>query len=440
MAIPDNPHDRHLWQFRWVRDLIVFTCAIFVLWLGYRVGVVTVPLLLALTAAYLCEPLVAGLARRVPRLGRTGAAFTLLSGLVLSILALGALIMVPVTKQAAQLIQDAPRLLAQAEDYLTDEERPAWLRERLEPIVTSVTALVTPVSSTAPEPHHAAAMLDQPVPQPLPDEAAPTTTIPEMDKAPPIADPIRDIISKAAHFLGDTTEMIFGIVLFVTIFLFAFVPLSASFPAVAHWTHDLVPAPLRSKAEPLLQRMDLIISGFVRGRLITAGLLAVIYAIGWSLVGVPYAAVIGILTGLVSLIPYASALGLPIAWMLVATAAIGATEPGFYVASEGDTLSPIWWKILLLPAIVNVIAQVLEDYVLNPLIQGKATHLHPLVILLAIIAGGSLLGLYGMILAVPIAACAKVLLDAVVAPALRTWAEHASAAEIEPDGKSSPSQ
>jgi len=435
MALPENPHDRHLWQFRWVRDLFVLACAVFVLWLGHRVQIVTVPLLIALTAAYLCEPLVARLARRVPRLGRTGAAFTLLSGLMLVLLALAALILVPVTNQALALVRDAPRLLAKAETYLTAEERPEWLRERIQPLLAPISALTTPAAED-----HAGKGDDRPEAAVPPSEekastgdAADTTTATTTTAAPSAEpDPLPGIVTRAARILGNTTEAIFTGILFLMIFLFAFVPLSASFPAVARWMHELVPPPLRARAEPLLQRMDLIISGFVRGRLITAGLLAVIYAVGWSIVGVPYAAVVGILTGLASLIPYAAALGLPVAWLLVATAAIGADAAGFYVAGEGDSFSPIWWKILLFPAIVNVIAQVLEDYVLNPVIQGKAVHLHPLVILLAIIAGGSLLGLYGMILAVPVAACAKVMLDAVVAPALRKWAEHASKAEIEP--------
>lgn len=447
MSKPENPYDRHLWQFRWVRDLLVIGCAIFVLWLGYRVRVVTVPLLLALTAAYLCEPLVAGLTRRVPRLGRTGSAFTLLSALVLTLLTVAALILVPVTKQAVQLVRDAPQLLAQAENYLTDEERPEWLRERIEPLLTSVITLVVPeslhtpdaaaetTSDQAPATPPTDVTRDQESPESANESNKDQNTASTQAKAPTM-DPIRNVLTNTAHFLGNTTSTIFSVFLFAAIFLFAFVPLSASFPAVARWMHELVPPPLRSKAEPLLHQMDQIISGFVRGRLLTAGLLAAIYAIGWGLVGVPYAAVIGILTGFVSLIPYASALGLPVAWILVATSAIGASEAGLYVTEGDGGFSPVWWKILLLPAIVNIIAQVLEDYVLNPLIQGKAVHLHPLVILLAIIAGGSLLGLYGMILAVPVAACAKVLLDAVIAPALRKWADHASTSKVGPDTSS----
>ena len=64
---------------------------------------------------------------------------------------------------------------------------------------------------------------------------------------------------------------------------------------------------------------------------------------------------------------------------------------------------------------------------LNPLIQGKATELHPVLIMLAVLAGGSLAGLYGMLLAVPVPACLKILLAAEIMPRLRAWAGAAAA-------------
>jgi predicted PurR-regulated permease PerM len=274
-----------------------------------------------------------------------------------------------------------------------------------------------------------------PTGEPVADPAREPVADPEADaRGDPAAaiGPLRGVLDRVVSVVGGTAKAIFAFWLFIGIFLFAFVPLSASFPAVARWLRELIPPAMRKQAAPLLKQMDMIVSGFVRGRFLTAGILAAIYATGWSLIGVPYAPVVGILTGVASLIPYGAALGLPVTWILVAAAAIGAEEPSLYVVAEGDGFAPIWWRILVFPAAVAVVAQLLEDYALNPLIQGKATHLHPLVIMLAIIAGGSLLGAYGMILAVPVVACAKVLLDAVVAPALNRWVEHASKSEVDP--------
>ena len=456
-----NPHDRHLWQFQWVRDLFIISCAIFCLWLGYRLSVITIPLLVALTAAYICEPVVAWLLRRCSWMGRIGASVTLLCTMIVLGLGLLAVILVPLINQTSGFIRDAPQFLQRAEKYLTDPKRPEWLRERLAPILAEL-----PLPEFARDKHTAKTSADaapddtkgndstedglgpsaeNPASGTEKNTASPDTqnsvdTDPAAAPADSAGDPAAAAVptgtgsmdaaqrgfSMVASFIGGTTSTIFDIFIFLIIFFFSFVPLSARFPAVKKSFHNLFPEPIRDDADPLLNKMDVMISSFVRGRVITAALLAVLYATGWTICGVPYALVIGLVTGVASLVPYAAAMGLPIAWLTLAGACIGANEPGFYVSGSGDDLSPIWWKIILFPAIVNIIAQSLEDYVLTPLIQGNATHLHPVVIMLAIIAGGSLMGLYGMILAIPVAACGKVLFNRVIAPRLQEWAHNAA--------------
>jgi len=398
---PIPTHDRHLWDFQWVRDLLVIGGALFALWLGYRLTLVTVPLLVALALAYCCEPVVRRLAALIPRMGRTGAAATVLGGIGLVLITVATVSLVPLITQATAFAREAPAHLARAETYLTHEDRPQFIRER-------ATLLIRQLHERT-----------EGQPAPVKEEAAPA--------APSQPGVVARILGLVVKVIGGATATVVDLGVFVVILVFSFVPLSAGFPAVSEWLRGLMPSRMRRKSEPLLARMDAIISGFVRGRLITAGILALVYATGWSLVGVPYAIVLGLITGLLSLVPYLAAIGLPVAWALVAVSAIGASEAGFYVAMDASGVpAPIWWKILVIPAIVNSVAQSLEDYVLTPLIQGNATQLHPVAIMLAIIAGGSLAGLYGMILAVPVAACAKVLLSEVVGPRLRHWAENAA--------------
>ncbi len=212
-----------------------------------------------------------------------------------------------------------------------------------------------------------------------------------------------------------------GLALFLTAFCFVY--FSLSFPAVTASIRALVPAGGKDRTLELLGMMDHAISGFVRGRILVCSVVGVIYAVGWTVVGVPHGWLLGLVTGLASLVPYLAAVGLPMAWLLLAVGVGGGTEAGFYATKDpaNGHLAIIWWKVLLFPALVNVLAQALEDYVLNPLIQGKATNLHPVAILLAAIAGGSLAGLYGLILAIPAAACVKILLTEVVMPRLRAW-------------------
>jgi predicted PurR-regulated permease PerM len=76
---------------------------------------------------------------------------------------------------------------------------------------------------------------------------------------------------------------------------------------------------------------------------------------------------------------------------------------------------------MLWPTVVFTIVQLIEGYALTPMIAGKATNLDPVTILVAVLAGGSVLGVYGMLLAIPATACGKILLNEVLLPKVRAW-------------------
>jgi predicted PurR-regulated permease PerM len=73
--------------------------------------------------------------------------------------------------------------------------------------------------------------------------------------------------------------------------------------------------------------------------------------------------------------------------------------------------------------LVFVIVQSIEGYILTPIFSGKATNLGPVPIFVAVLAGASVAGLYGMLLAIPAAACAKILVRETVMPSLKRWTE-----------------
>ena len=127
---------------------------------------------------------------------------------------------------------------------------------------------------------------------------------------------------------------------------------------------------------------------FFRGQLMIALLQGILFAIGFSLVGLEYGALFGLILGFLNIIPYlGSMLGLavcvPLAWFQV---------------DGGLTL-------VALVLLVFTIVQLIEGYLLTPRIMGDRTGLHPLVIIVAILFWGSALdGLLGMILAIPLTA------------------------------------
>ncbi|WP_334178352.1 AI-2E family transporter [Pseudoxanthomonas sp.] len=136
-----------------------------------------------------------------------------------------------------------------------------------------------------------------------------------------------------------------------------------------------------------------VLGAFLRGQFLVMLALGAIYAIGLSVVGLKVGLLVGIIAGLISFVPY---LGTATGIVLGVIAAL--------VQSGGD------WSLVALVMGVFVIGQMLEGYVLTPRIVGDRIGLHPVAVIFAIMAGGQLFGFLGMLLALPIAAIANVLL------------------------------
>jgi predicted PurR-regulated permease PerM len=163
--------------------------------------------------------------------------------------------------------------------------------------------------------------------------------------------------------------------------------------------------------------MDAVIAGFVRGRIVISLIMGVLFAIGWEFCDVPWAIPLGLLVGLFSLVPYLGGVGLPVAIALLWFDQLGAPPQ--------EQMS--WYWIIAGPTIVFIAVQVIEGYILTPWIAGKATNLDPVSILAAVLAGGALLGVYGMLIAIPLVACIKILLTEVLMPRVKLWlAGHAA--------------
>lgn len=144
----------------------------------------------------------------------------------------------------------------------------------------------------------------------------------------------------------------------------------------------------RKDAVFLIQEFVNIVVSFFRGQLIIAFLQGLLFAIGFSLIGLRYGLVLGLALGFLNIIPYfGSMLGL------------GITLPLSYFQEGGGLF------LLIGVIVVFLIVQMIEGYVLTPKIMGDRTGLHPMVIIFAIFFWGSALsGILGMILAIPLTA------------------------------------
>ena len=208
-----------------------------------------------------------------------------------------------------------------------------------------------------------------------------------------------------------------GFVAFLVPFYFFF--FSVSYPAVVNFARGLVPEANRPRTFELLSKMDRVVAGFVRGRIVISLIMGVMLAVGWWICQVPYAITLGLVVGIFCAVPYLGVVGVPLAVGLLFFGQLGAGgEPTVWLG---------WWGVVLWPTAVFVVVQVIESYGLTPTIAGKATNLDPVTIVVAVLAGGSIMGVYGMLLAIPAAACIKIVCTDVLLPRIRAWTKGESA-------------
>jgi predicted PurR-regulated permease PerM len=141
-----------------------------------------------------------------------------------------------------------------------------------------------------------------------------------------------------------------------------------------------------------LREIDLRMSGFLRGQAVVCLLLGIFYAVGLTLAGLNYGLLVGFFTGILSFIPY---LG------MVVGAGAGLAIAVFQF---GD------WQMVGIVAGIFVLGQFLEGNFVSPILVGDRVGLHPVWVILAVLAGGALYGVTGVLLSIPVAAAMGVLL------------------------------
>ncbi|MFU1794284.1 AI-2E family transporter [Paenibacillus azoreducens] len=152
-----------------------------------------------------------------------------------------------------------------------------------------------------------------------------------------------------------------------------------------------LPRSRRKATVSLLKEIDLALGNYVRGQFLVCLIIGVLAYIGYMLVGMPYALLMASIVAVFNIVPYLGPF-------------LGAA-PAVVMAST------ISWRMVLLVIVVNWICQLLESNVISPQVVGKTLHLHPMTIIFALLVGGEIAGVMGLILAVPFFAVLKVLLQ-----------------------------
>jgi predicted PurR-regulated permease PerM len=149
---------------------------------------------------------------------------------------------------------------------------------------------------------------------------------------------------------------------------------------------NLLPKKYAPTIIQLAHDCDEVLSAFIRGQLLVMLCLSIIYGLGLSLVGLKLGLIIGLIGGLLSIVPYLGSLFVVVAGVISALVQIGTQEA------------------VLAVLIVFLIGQVIEGYILTPYLVGERIGLHPVAVIFAVMAGGTLFGFFGILLALPVAA------------------------------------
>lgn len=176
--------------------------------------------------------------------------------------------------------------------------------------------------------------------------------------------------------------------LLVPVFAFYFL---ADWPNLWRRLDHMVPPRRRETIRELLRQIDNVVSNWVRGQAIVTSILAVLYAICFTAVGMPLSVPIGLLVGALTVIPFVGTV-------------VGAGIAALVTLGAGAGM-----QTLALVGVVILVLHLLEAAVLTPKIVGHRVGLGEASALLAVVAGGKLLGFVGVVLAVPIAATIAVL-------------------------------
>ena len=335
----------------WVRNLAIGLILLVVLALLLSMRNVLAPLLIALAIAYVGDPVIDKFEEW--KISRTWGIVILIFGFVLVILGLGFYLVPKMIYQLEELTRKLPdywntlrdKFLPQLQSYAQTHETEieqyketaiAWLQENAGMLLKNVTT--------------------------------------------GLASSFKSIGAFLANILG---------LVIIPVLAFYFL---RDFDIMTAKMTKLIPPKRKPFVVGLFKELDEVLGNFIKGQLLVALILSIIYSIGLTIANCPAALLIGIIAGFSNLVPY---LGI----------ALGLVPAVLLTYLSGNPL----WQVILAPT-TFVVGQMLEGMVITPKVVGDSVGLHPAVVMIALMVGGTYFGIIGMILALPTTAVLMVLL------------------------------
>lgn len=194
-------------------------------------------------------------------------------------------------------------------------------------------------------------------------------------------------ISDFMNNIGATIGVIFNA--FIIPFLIFY--MLKDFEVIERMIITYLPHTRRKSIVLLMKEIDEALGSYIRGQLLVCVIIGTFAYIGYMIIGMPYALLLASVVALCNIIPYLGPF-------------LGAA-PAVLMASA------ISWRMVLMVIVVNTICQLLESNVISPQVVGRTLHLHPMFIIFALLVGGEVAGIPGLILAVPCFAVLKVVIQ-----------------------------
>ncbi len=199
-------------------------------------------------------------------------------------------------------------------------------------------------------------------------------------------DAIGRVVQGALQSLTTTLGSVVGLLVVPVIAYYALI----EFDRIRLWFLALVPPRYQPVVSAKTSTINELISGFIRGQFIVCATLAALYAIGFSLIGIDLAVAIGLLSGVLAIIPYVGG-----AFAFACASAMSILQFGIDV----HLALVVGWYAMV---------QLLEGMVLTPRIVGQSVGIHPVTVIVGLLIGGDLFGFLGLIVAVPLSAVVQV--------------------------------
>jgi predicted PurR-regulated permease PerM len=323
----------------WIAALAVFAA---LLWL---LSPILLPFVLGMAIAYVLDPLANQLSKR--GIGRALAASLILGGFVLALALLVLLIAPVLSQQLSAFVDNTPAYALRLQAFISDPNHP-WIKRM-----------------------------------------------------------VGDNLTGAGDLMNQTVGYLTGLLAslwakgqaLISIFSLLIITPVVAFYLICDWDRmvtgvdRLIPVPQRETVRRLGREIDATIAAYVRGQSGLCLILGSYYATGLTFAGLSFGLLIGVVSGLISFIPYVGSLTALVLSLGVALA----------------QFAPDWMHIVIIAGIV-LFGQFLEGNVLAPKLVGESVGLHPVWLMFALFAFGYLFGFVGLLLAVPLAAGAGVLI------------------------------